>query len=99
ATANGKLVVSAMQLHPVPRPVAWDDAGGWIKPKLTAQTEFADQRLVALAVAALEVIEQLAPLVDHFQQTTAGMMIRLVGFEMGAQLRDAFGEQGHLHFR
>jgi len=49
---------------------------------LSSQTETANQGAVTLNVPTFEVIEQLAPAIDHTQQTLSGMMIMDVGFEM-----------------
>src|SRR5699024_7752608 len=37
---------------------------------LTAQAQFADQCFVARRITAFDIIQQLAPFVDHFQQAT-----------------------------
>src|SRR6185312_5554271 len=67
--------------------------------QLATQAEFLDQRLVARAVLAIEIIEQAAALGDESQKTTAGMVILFVVLEMVRQVLDAFGKDGHLDFR
>src|SRR5450830_71424 len=66
---------------------------------LLAQTQPLNQAAVAVCVLALQVVQQLAPLADHSQETAAGMMILDVGLEMAGQLVDARRQQGDLHFR
>jgi len=66
---------------------------------LSSQTETANQGSVTLNVPTFEVIEQLAPAIDHTQQTLSGMMIMDVGFEMVGKVGDPGGQQGHLHLR
>jgi hypothetical protein len=63
---------------------------------LATQTQAADQILITLLVLALEVIQQLAALVDHLQQPAAGMMVLLVGGEMAHEVFDARGQQRDL---
>src|SRR5262245_28087798 len=58
-----------------------------------------DDRLVALLVLALEVVQQLAALTYHLQKATPGMMIALVLLEVVLELVDPGGEEGDLHFR
>ena len=55
---------------------------------LATQTQTTDEVLVTLAVLALQIIKQLTALVDHAQQTLAGMMITLVLAEMVRQMLD-----------
>src|SRR5690606_4776030 len=72
---------------------------GSLSRRLAAQAEFADQRLVALVVLALEVIQQPATLVDQLEQATAGMVVLLVLGEVLGQVIDAGRPQGTLHCR
>ena len=48
---------------------------------------------------AFQIIEQLAALVDHLEQTAAGSVIALVRGEMFAKLVDACTQQRDLDFR
>src|SRR5579863_2276321 len=70
---------------------------GWWR-RSAAQAEALDERLVALLVGLLEVIQQLAALVHHLEQPTTGVMILLVTFEVATQTVDTGGEQRDLHF-
>src|SRR6478672_3344802 len=66
--------------------------------RLLAQAELADQRRVALAVGVLQVRQQALAAIDHAQQATAAVVVLGMGLEVGRELVDASGEQGHLHF-
>src|SRR5690242_3243475 len=70
---------------------------GWWR-RSVAQAEALDERLVALLVGLLEVIQQLAALVHHLDQPTTGVMVLLVVVEMGGEAVDAGRQQRHLHF-
>src|SRR5579871_6679768 len=63
-----------------------------------AQAEALDERLVALLVGLLEVIQQLAALVHHLDEPTAGMMVLLMVGEMGGEAVDTGRQQRHLYF-
>src|SRR5690606_5395896 len=63
------------------------------------QTKTLDKAGVALSVALLQVIQQLAPRIDHANETTTGVVVVLVVLEVILQLVDVAGEQGHLDFR
>ncbi len=67
--------------------------------ELATQAQALDQCLVTRGIFLLEIAEQAATLVDHHQQTAAGVMILLVHLEMLGQVVDAGGEQRHLDFR
>ena len=66
--------------------------------QLLAQTEAFDQAAVTREVLALVVVQQLAALADHLEQTTAGVVILGVGLEMIGQAVDAGGQQCDLNF-
>src|SRR5690606_10696233 len=66
---------------------------------LTTQTQTTDQGAVTSSVLALQVIQQLAALVDHADQTTTGVVVLAVGLEVVLQLVDVGGQQCNLHFR
>jgi hypothetical protein len=61
------------------------------------QTEAFDDGLVLLWGARLEIVEELAPLVDHLEQSTTRGVITLVRGEVIAQPVDALREQGDLN--
>ena len=64
---------------------------------LLAQSEPFDHVAVLVRVRALQVIEQLATLADHFQQPAARMDILGVRLEMLGETVDTLGEQGDLY--
>src|SRR4029453_1082534 len=66
---------------------------------LFAKPELRDQRVVALDILLLEVVEQAAALVDHLQQAAARMVVLVVGLEVAGQRLDPAGEDRDLHFR
>jgi len=49
---------------------------------LATNAETADQSAIALDISALHVVEQTASLADELHQSTAGVMITLVDFEV-----------------
>jgi len=59
----------------------------------------ADQILIAGLVRLLQVVQQLAPLIDHLEQTAPGVVVVLVTSEVVGELVDPRREQCHLHFR
>src|SRR6185503_13399720 len=67
--------------------------------RLLPETEFRDQRIVAIDVLALQLIEQRAPLVDHHQQAPARMVVLVVILEVTLQRVDAAGQDRDLDFR
>ena len=66
--------------------VAQAERGVWVD--LVAQAETLDQRLITFEILALQVIQQLAALVDHADQTTTRVVILLVAFEVVLQAID-----------
>ena len=66
---------------------------------LATQAEVADDLGVALGGVELEVIQQLAALVDHLQEATAGRMVALVGVEVLAETVDPLRQERDLNFR
>src|SRR6516225_5714666 len=58
-----------------------------------------DQRLVTRFIDSGEIVQQLPPLRHELEQSTPGMVVLDVSFEMLGQAVDAFREDGHLHFR
>src|SRR5262249_2020248 len=58
-----------------------------------------DQRLVALLVGTIEVIEQLTTLGHKLEQAAPGMVVLDVALEMLGQAVDALSNDCHLHFR
>src|SRR5690606_32094611 len=64
--------------------------------RTAADAEAVDQRTEALDVLLGEVLQQPAALADEDQQTTAGVVVVLVGLEVLRQVGDATGQQGDL---
>src|SRR5262249_30911272 len=80
-----------------PAPSFWKTGGG--AGHSTTQTQALDQRVVALAVPGLEIIEQPAALADQLQQAAARMVILRVTLEMLGEVGDALAQDGDLDFR
>src|SRR5262245_58698752 len=68
-------------------------------PRLAADAEALDQRLVASLVDTLDVIEKAAAGLNHLEQAAAGMVILAVALEVLGEVGDALGEDCNLHFR
>ncbi len=66
---------------------------------LATQTQATDEGAVTTGVLTLQVVQQLAALVNHADQTTTGVVVFAVGLEVVLQLVDVGGQQGNLHFR
>ena len=64
---------------------------------LSAQAEAGYHFVVLLDIFSLQIIEQPAALLDHFQQPTARVMVFLVSLEVLGQFADARAEQRDLH--
>ncbi len=59
---------------------------------LLSQTETSDQIGVTFGAFALDVLKQALALTNHHQQTTTGVVVFLVLFEVFCQLVDACGQ-------
>lgn len=66
---------------------------------LFTQAEPGDQITVAIYILVLQVIQQLAALIDHTQQTLPGVVVFLVYLEMFGQTGDIRRQQCDLYFR
>ena len=66
---------------------------------LFADAEFPNDRLVALGIVSLEVVEQATPLADQHKQAAARAMVLLVRLEVIRQLANAFTDDGDLDLR
>jgi len=64
---------------------------------LAADAQARNESLVTLRAAATQVIEQTAPPRNHLEQTSAGMMVLGVRFEMHCQLIDALAQDCDLN--
>ena len=69
------------------------------RPPLFAEAEAGDQIAVTVDVAVVEVPQLAAPLANELEQSTAGVEIVLIGFQMRRQVLDAFCEDRNLHLR
>src|ERR1700675_3059777 len=67
--------------------------------RLLAQAKLLDQLVIFAGILALEIIEQLAALVDHFKQAAPGVMILHVRLEVVGKSVDAGREQRNLNLR
>src|SRR6056297_4014315 len=65
---------------------------------LAADAEAFDEVFVTTFVLTPEVVQQLTALRDHFQKTTAAVVVFLVGLEVLGQRGDTRGEDGNLYF-
>src|SRR6185312_9579554 len=63
-----------------------------------ADAQRLDDRLIAALVGLLQVPKQRAALRDQHQQAAARVVVLLVGLEVLGEVRDALGEDRHLHF-
>ena len=66
---------------------------------LATQTELFDQLAVAVIVFGLQVVKQLAALVNHPQQTLTAVVIFLVLAEVIGEFYNSLGQQCNLYFR
>jgi hypothetical protein len=66
--------------------------------RLLAQAEFFNQGTVAVSVFALQIRQQAFTTIDHHDQTTAGVVILRVGFEVTIQIVDTSCQQCDLYF-
>lgn len=53
---------------------------------------------IALDVVLANVVEEPTTLTDHHEQTTASVVVVLVGLEVVVEIRDPRSENGNLHF-
>jgi len=70
---------------------------GLFSPGLLADAEFPNDRLVALGIVSLEVVEQATPLADQHEQAAARAVVLLVRLEVVRQLANAFTDDGDLN--
>jgi hypothetical protein len=66
---------------------------------LLADAEFRDDRLIALGIVFLQVVEQATPLADQHEKAAARAVVFLVRLEVLRQLANPFAEQRDLDFR
>jgi hypothetical protein len=66
---------------------------------LLAYAEFRNEILVPILIGRLDVVQQATTATNQFQQSTAGMMIFLVGLEVFRQVPNSFRQKSYLHVR
>src|SRR5580693_542455 len=66
---------------------------------LLADPQALDRLAVALEVLPLEVIEEAAAAADQLEQAAAAVVVLRMGLEVVRELRDAMGQERHLHLR
>ena len=64
---------------------------------LLTDTQLGDQSTVTVDVLVCQIVQHLAALTDHHQQTTTGVVVVLVNTQMISQLVDASGQNGNLN--
>ena len=65
---------------------------------LLTDTQLGDQSTVAVDVLLCQIVQHLAALTNHHQQTTAGVVVMLVHAQVIGQLVDAGGQDSNLNF-
>jgi hypothetical protein len=65
--------------------------------RLLADAELPNDRLIALGIVSLEVVEQATPLADQHEQAAARAVVLLVRLEVVRQLANAFTDDGDLN--
>ena len=78
----------------------------WIPPhpietagRLLAQAKTFNNLAVPIRVAAVEIVQQTAALIDHHDQSAARCMVLHVGLEVRGQVVDPLAQKRNLHFR
>jgi hypothetical protein len=67
-------------------------------PMLPADSQFIDNRAVALDIFFLQVIQKSPSLTDDLKQPPSGMMVLFVGPKMLGEILNALGKKRDLHF-
>src|SRR3546814_1693749 len=65
--------------------------------RLFAKTQLRDKFRVAARVFLFQIVKQAAALVDEHQKATTAVVILVMTFELLGQVRDALGQDRHLH--
>jgi hypothetical protein len=63
-----------------------------------AQTKPLDDVRITGFVIGFQIVQLTAPLRDHFQKATAGMVVLAMRSEMFCQIADTLAENGNLYF-
>ena len=70
-----------------------------VAPKiLLTDTQLGDQSTVTVDILVCQIVQHLAALTNHHQQTTAGVVVVLVYAQMVSQLVDAGSQDRNLNF-
>ena len=64
---------------------------------LLTDTQLGDQSTITVDVLLCQIVQHAAALTDHHQQTTAGVVVVLVGAQVLGQLVDASGQDSDLN--
>ena len=65
--------------------------------KLLTDTQLGDQSTVTVDVLLCQIVQHVAALTNHHQQTTTGVVVMLVHTQVIGQLVDASGQNGDLN--
>ena len=65
--------------------------------RLSTKTQFLENRLVAVDLRVSEVVQELTPLPDFFEETSAGVVVCFVDLEMLGKLLDFLGQKSDLN--
>ena len=66
--------------------------------RLATKAELCYQLAIPCRVLGFQIVEQLAPLVDHFQQALTAVVIFFVLAEVLGKIGNTRRQQGYLHF-
>ena len=67
--------------------------------RLLSDVQFRDDGTVALNVDLLQVVEQVSSVTDHLEQTSAAVVVLVVGLQVLGQVVDTVGQKCDLHLR
>ena len=66
---------------------------------LAAQAQSSQKLSIAADIGVLQIIQQSAPLADHFKQPTAGVVVFAMLLQMPGEVLNPRGQQGYLDLR
>ena len=67
--------------------------------RLLTDIQFGNDCTIPFDIFFLQVVQQATTLANHLQQTAAGMMVFLVGFQVFGECCNAGGKNRNLYFR
>src|ERR1700730_2984809 len=67
------------------------------RKRLLAQAKAFNNLAIPIRVAAVEIVQQTAALVDHHDQSAPGCMVFYVGLEVRRQVADPLAQKSNLH--